>query len=295
MGNEQLIPNIFESTYIDQIYEATVFGDVANLSFSDKIQSESAGDTITIPIDPEISVKAWAGGSLDTSDQLQAGNVKLKINEGLQTRFHWKKTDEIQMVKDPKWAKKQVKKVNYGMANEIDKSFANLYTEAGTVIQMSNGTAVAINYSNALALCIEAQKRLKQALGGDLGTYELFMIASPAFYANVLIDNKPFYTESARSEVYKNGKLPSKLLSFDVYESNNVKTSGADEYVYFGVKKLALAGAVQKDMTLMSNVPDGEVYTEYKSAGLYGVGCIDSRYLGVAKITPASVINLTAA
>jgi len=294
MGNEQLIPNIFESTYIDQIYEATVFGDVANLTFTDKISSESAGDTITIPIDPEIDVKAWTGGSLDTSDELKAGNVKLKIDSGLQTRFHWKKTDEIQMVKDPKWAKKQVKKVNYGMANQIDKDFAELYTEAGDVIKMDNGTAVAITSSNALALAVEAQRRLKTALGGDLGTYELFMIASPAFYANVLIDNKPFYTESARTEVYKNGKLPSKLLSFQAYESNNVKTSGSNEYVYFGVKKMALAGAIQKDMSLMSNVPDGEVYTEYKSAGLYGVGCVDSRYLVVAYITPASVIDLTA-
>lgn len=294
MGNEQLIPNIFESTYIDQIYEATVFGDVANLTFTDKITSESAGDTITIPIDPDIDVKAWTGGSLDTSDELKAGNVKLKIDSGLQTRFHWKKTDEVQMIKDPKWAKKQVKKVNYGMANQIDKDFADLYTEAGDVIKMDNGTAVAITSSNALALVIEAQKRLKQALGGDLGTYELFMIASPAFYANVLVDNKPFYTESARTEVYKNGKLPAKLLSFQAYESNNVKTSGSNEYVYFGVKKMALAGAIQKDMSLMSNVPDGEVYTEYKSAGLYGVGCVDSRYLVVAYITPASVIDLTA-
>ena len=294
MGNEQLIPNIFESTYIDQIYEATVFGDVANLTFTDKITSESASDTITIPIDPEIDVKAWAGGSLDTSDELKSGNVKLKIDSGLQTRFHWKESDKIQMVKDPKWAKKQVKKVNYGMANQIDKDFAELYTEAGDVIKMDNGTAVAITSSNALALCIEAQRRLKSALGGDLGTYELFMIASPAFYANVLIDNKPFYTESARTEVYKNGKLPSKLLSFQAYESNNVKTSGSNEYVYFGVKKMALAGAIQKDMSLMSNVPDGEVYTEYKSAGLYGVGCVDSRYLVVAFITPASVIDLTA-
>ena len=29
-----------------------------------------------------------------------------------------------------------------------------------------------------------------------------------------------------------------------------LKTSGTTEYVYFGVKKLALAGAIQKDMTL---------------------------------------------
>jgi len=156
---------------------------------------------------------------------------------------------------------------------------------------LANGDPIAVTSSNAFGVLVEAQTRLKKKLGADIGKYSLFAVASPGFWGNILVDDKPFYTAESRKETRVNGKIGKQLLGFETYESNNGYTSSTTEYLYFGVKKECLAGAIQKDIKLLSNVPDSELYTEFKGAGVYGVTCYDSRKFGTVKMTVASAVT----
>ncbi len=286
---QQLIPQTFKSTFVEQIYESLVFGDIANTEFSSSVKEY--GDEVDVFIEPSITYNSWTGGDLNTREKLQAATTKIKINHGGQVHFYIPRTDTKQAAKNPEMAKKYTKKTNHSFANDIDEKLSVLYDQAGITID-SSGSPIDISSTNAWKVLVECQRQLKENLGCDsLAMKDLFFIAPPAYYAHLLVDNKPFYTEEARLEAYKNGKVGKKIAGFDLYESNNCFNSGGTHYCYFGVKKQALAVAVQKDIELISYIPDSSVDLTFKGAGLFGVGLYDARKFGVVKCTFANILS----
>ncbi len=291
--NQELIPQIFKKTFVSQVKEKLVFGSVANMDLEANIKQE--GDEVDIPIRPRPTYSSWTGGDLSARENLKGATTKLKILHGGQVHFSMNPLDQAQAMKDPERLKYYTQDTNYLFANDMDEKFANLYQEAGVLLTQGydGSTAININSSNALKVMIEAQKKMKEQSGLDNSAVgNMFWIAPPAFYAHVMVDGRPFYTDAARQEIGKNGKFGTKLIGLDVMESNNCYNSSGTYYMYFGVKEKCLAGAVQKDMSLKAYNPELAPPDEiaYKGAGLFGVGCYDSRFFGVVKCTFASLI-----
>jgi hypothetical protein len=286
---QELIPQVWSDVFVEQLREAHVFGNVANTSFSSDIKK--MGQEIEIEIQPTVTISNWTGGDLSAPEVLGAATTKGKITEGKSIHFKIKKADEIQALNNPKRAKSYSQDAVYRFANEIDDDYAALYPRAGIVVEETGGNPISIDSNNALNVIAECQRRVKKA--NISKNSKFFFIADPSFYANIYIDGRNFYTESG-VKAATNGFMTERF-GFKLYESNNCYSSGGVDYIYFGVEKECLAGAVQKDMELIGYTPELSVDNAFKGVGMYGVWCYDSRKFGVFKATYSSILpNLAA-
>lgn len=290
MSQKQLIIGTFNQSFKKYYYDELVVGKLAHSEFKNGVNK---GDEVDVIMPGTVSLFDFDGeGDLPKAEVVTNSATKIRIDKGKAFHFELKKIEEEAIDNAPTIQQKVNLIKEYSsdavkqFAATVDKSYADLYTRAGHVID-DNGNAVELDAEYAKEIL--ALMRTKMQRGDRKGHNnwidgQMIAVVPPEFefYLGKLQDY--IYVESGHKKIEKG--FVGKLEGWDILVSNNVATdTDGNFYPLFGVRGKTLAGGVSSNLNTKAYEPEANFNTRYKGYGLYGVGAPRVDFLGTAKIS----------
>lgn len=298
MAIETLIKTTFSDAFRDEIWQELTAGRLLSPEFKKNIQY---GDEVNVQFDGSVIMEDYAGGDLSTENVLTADTttVKIKINKGKSVIF---KLDEakIRQIENAKNDAERVKLAKaYGedareqFARAVNKACCEQYVRAGHVITSNDDgtTAITITTENIKNLFAKAKAVLKQ--GDNKHTAwksgEMIAVIDTDMEAFMSTQGLLQYSDTMAKH-FKNG-FSGTFMGFNVLVDDEiVKDAQGNKYPLFGREKKTIAGGIQDEFKLKSDVKVGGFDTYYWGKGVFGVKAPLSYLLATAKVKADFVV-----
>ena len=293
MAVENLMIETFTQVFNKYFYDNLVIGQLAHTELKTGVNK---GDEVDIIMPGVVSLKDYAGGEIGDADPTNTSIVKVRFDKGHYVHFEIDEVVKKQIENTPdakqkvKLAKEYADDAVKQYAAALDKLYGGLYTRAGHIVRMNDGSAITLTADNAKKIfslmATKFQRGDKKGHNAWIAGKMLAVIPPEyEFILGQLEDLK--YTESGQKKV-ANGFI-GRLAGWDIVVSNNI-ASNTDEdgkttyYLLFGIKGKTLAGGASKDLSLTSYVPDKSFNTCYKGWGYMGAGAPRADLFGAAEV-----------
>lgn len=291
---DQLIKTTFSEVFRKYLYDELTIGRLAHVDFKDAMKK---GDTVDIIMPGSITLSDSDGNTLTTdAEQVQVATVQVKIDKCKSVYFTIDdaKLDQIENAKDDKAKIDLIKEYSIDavkkFAAAVDEAYGGLYTRAGFTLQSS---ALTLTSANVRKFFAHMNAKFKRGDGNGHTSWvsgKMLAVVPPEMTALLAEMADLQYVESRAKQIV-NGYV-GRLHGWDIIESNNVANpSEGHYYPMFGQEGATLAGGIQSNFKLISNIPDKGFNTEYKGKGSFGVGAPRADLLG----TQDCVITLSMA
>ena len=294
-STSRFIPQVWAGKILENFYNATVFGDIANTDFEGEIKS--FGDTVVIRGVPTITINDYNIGQKLTYQQPEKADTELSINKAKYFAFAIDSVDRVQS--DLRLMDLWSKDAGEGMKVSIDTNIlANVYTSASadnagaTAGKLSGsqslgvaGTAIVPTASTIVSYIVSHGTVLDEQNCPQEGRY----IVLPA-WACAMIKNSDLKDASLAGDgtsILRNG-LVGMIDRFKVYSSNSLTINGAgsDEANIIAGHKKAITFAAQ--MTDMETLPNPDSFGQLiRGLNVYGYEVVQPTLLTHGVISPA--------
>lgn len=287
-------PQIYALEVLEKFYMSTVFGEIANTKYEGQISKQ--GDKVIIRTRPDVDVFDYVKG-MNLREKRQTPEspaVELLIDKAKAYALNIDDIDKVQndINAMEEWAtdagQQLAISIDRSILNDIDADAhaTNRGAAAGKVSSSydlgDTGTPAYISKANAQDYIASCAAALTE---NDIPQTDRWMVL-PVWFCNLLEigDLKRSDAFAGGSEqIVLNGKLPTKLSGFTIYQSNNYVpvTDGADSCynIVFGHKSaLTFASQLVKTRTF----PDPDSFAEIMDGlQVYGYEVIKPESMGV--------------
>ena len=301
MSTKQLIIGTFNQAFKKYMYDELVIGKLAHTEFKNGINK---GDEVDVLMPASVTMFDYDGGDLPDAEVVTNSVAKIRIDRGQAFHFETKEIEEKAIENAPSMKQKVDLAREYAsdaikqFASSVDKSYGDLYTRAGYVVDNA-GSAVTLDADYAREIL--SLMRTKFQRGDGLGHNnwvdgKMIAIVPPEyeFYLGKLQMYEE--VESGHRKIEKG--FIGRLEGWDIMVSNNIASTTSEGvttyYPLFGVRGKTLAGGVSSNLNTKHYEPEKNFNTRYKGYGLFGVGAPRADYFGVSKIiAPATLSTRT--
>lgn len=228
------IPIIWSTKFIVKYYAKTVFGAIANTMYEGEIKN--FGDTIYIPLVPDMVIRQYIDGQNLEIDRPEGDNIEMKIQRGqyfnsLITDIQ-KKQSSIPFL--DKWSSDAAEKMNIRIDKEMlgavyaDAHLYNAGATAGAISQNidlgSVGSPLAVGPTNIIDVITQIGQVLdEQNVPQDAAT-RWFVLPAWMRYVLMRSELKQAYLTGDSTSPTRNGEI-GRIDNFGTfYQSNNLAT-----------------------------------------------------------------------
>lgn len=258
-------PIIWSTKFITKFYTSTVFGAIANTDYEGEIKNQ--GDTIYIPLVPDMEIKDYEDGQVLEIDRPRGDNIAFEVKRG--KYFNAQITDvQKHQASIPfldKWSTEASERMKIKIDNELlgavyaDAHSANSGTTAGKISGNINlgttGSGVQVTASNV----IDELTKLTQVLDEQnvpQNPSDRYIVI-PAWMARLIkrSELRDASITGDSSSPIRNGLLGTIDMFGEIYVSNNipvVSDSGTNHWHVIAGHKSAITFASQ--MTKMETI-----------------------------------------
>lgn len=208
------IKEVWSAEIQHQMEKALVFGALCNRQYEGDIAN--GGDKVRILEIGRATARAYTGASI-TWDEVQDLSQTLNIDQKYYTT---QKVDDVDKVQStPNLLTAASIEIAYALADKVDQSISALYSDAGTTLDYS---ATGIDSGNIIEVLTEARAYLS-TVGNVPRGINVSLVVDPftARAVHVAAINRGTPNNTAMSAGYITS-----MCGFDIYESNNIATTG---------------------------------------------------------------------
>lgn len=255
-STNKFIPEIWASKLIQNFYDATVFGEIANTDYEGDIKG--MGDTVNIRATPDMTIRDYQKGMTLQVERPDKAGVTLVIDQG---KYFSAIEDDVDKVQTDinmldTWTKDASEKMKVKIDSDVLAYIAtgahasNSGATAGRISAGINlgvsGTPVQLTRANILDYIVDLGTVLDEQNITETGRW----IVLPAWACGLIkkSDLKDASLSGDSQSVLRNGKLGT-IDRFTLYSSNNVKksadSSGSTAYNIMAGHKSAVTFASQ--------------------------------------------------
>jgi hypothetical protein len=291
-------PQIYALEVLEKFYMSTVFGEIANTKYEGMITKQ--GDKVIVRTRPDVNVFDYVKGmNLREHRQTpESPSVELNIDKAKAYALNIDNIDQVQndINAMEEWAtdagQQLAISIDRTILNDIDAD-ASPYNKGATAGKISasyslgaTGAPAAVTKANAqdyIAACAAALSEQ------DVPEQDRWMVL-PVWFCNLLeigdLKRSDAFASGAE-QIVLNGKVPTKLSGFTIYQSNNyvpVKDGSDSCYniVYGHKSALTFASQLIKNRTF----PDPDSFAEVMDGlQVYGYEVIKPEAMGVLYAT----------
>ena len=260
----KFIPELWASKLIQNFYDATVFGEIANTDYEGEIKS--MGDKVNIRATPDMIIRDYQKGMTLQVDRPNKTGVTLNIDQG---KYFSAVEDDVDKVQSDinlldTWSKDASEKMKIKIDTDVlayipsQVHAANTGTAAGRIsgninLGSTSGVAVQLTRANVLDYIVDLGTVLDEQNVPETGRWLLL----PAWACGLIkkSDLKDASLSGDGASILRNGKL-GVIDRFTLYSSNNIKksvdTASATAYNILAGHQMGLTFASQ--MTEMETI-----------------------------------------
>jgi len=286
----KFIPQLWSGKLIESLYDATVFGEIANTDYEGEIKAH--GDEVIIRTVPAITIRNYVKGQTLVYEQPESPNVSLKIDQGKYFAFEVKAVDKYQsdlnLMND--WATDGGERMKIAVDTDIlgaiytDAHANNAGATAGRKSANINlGTSVtplALTKANVIDAIVDYNTVLDEQNVGETGRWAVI----PARMAGLIkkSDLKDASMTGDSTSILRNGRI-GMIDRMTMYISNNLTVATGKWNVIFGHKSgLTFAGQI----TEMEDIPNPTDFGRLiRSLFVYGFEVIKPECIGHSVVT----------
>lgn len=227
MSLANFIPTIWHARLFETLKKAHVFANVVNRDYEGDISA--AGDTVKINSIGEVTIGDYTKNSTIDLEQLNSVQQILVIDQAKYFNFMVDDIDKAQ--NNPKVMDGAMREAGWGLAQKADEMIAAFHSQAQATITKTQvmGTDPEHTYE-ALA---EAGAKLDEKNVPREGRWA---VIPPFFNAGMVLAGL-METASISAEFEKANGYVARLLGFEIFMSNNLKTSSGSTYGMVGSRK----------------------------------------------------------
>lgn len=292
-SQSKFIPEIWSSKIVQNLYDATVFGEIANTDYEGEIKQ--MGDTVQIRTTPDITIRSYSKGQNLVLERPEKASVVLNIDQG---DYFAAVEDDIDKVQSDLnlldiWTKDAATKLKLKMdlalltsmatgAQSANLSVQNVGNTAGrisgSIVLGATGTPVALTKVNILDYIVNLGVVLDEQ---SVDTENRWLVL-PAWACGLIkkSDLKDASLSGDGQSILRNGRI-GMIDRFTIYLSNQVPSvqDGAFKAFHiFAGHKLGLTFATQ--MTEMGSLPAESTFgTIVRGLQVYGFQIVKAETL----------------
>lgn len=252
-GTSKFIPELWSAKLIENFYNTTVFGSIANTDYEGEITKY--GDKVNIRTTPDITVRPYSKGQNLVLERPEKPSFTLEIDQG---DYFATIEDDVDKVQSDinlldTWSKDASEKMKQSIdtkllaftATSSRLIAANTGTTAGKISQNINigaaGSPVQLTKVNVLDYIVNLGVILDEQSAPQEGRW----LVLPAWACGLIkkSDLKDASLSGDGTSILRNGRI-GMIDRFTIYMSNNIYTSGSEFYPLFG-HKMGLTFATQ--------------------------------------------------
>jgi len=251
-NTSKFIPQIWSGKLVESLYDATVFGEIANTDYEGEIKAH--GDEVIIRTVPAITIRNYVKGQTLTYEQPESPNVSLKIDQGKYFAFKVNSVDKYQsdlnLMDD--WATDGGERMKIAVDTDIlgtiytDAHASNAGATAGRKSANINlgvtATPLALTKANVIDAIVDYNTVLDEQNVAETGRWCVI----PARMAGLIkkSDLKDASMTGDDKSILRNGRI-GMIDRMTMYISNNLAVAAGKWNVVFGQKAgLAVAGQI---------------------------------------------------
>lgn len=289
-NTSKFIPQIWSGKLVESLYDATVFGEIANTDYEGEIKAH--GDEVIIRTVPAITIRNYVKGQTLTYEQPESPNASLKIDQGKYFAFEVKAIDKYQsdlnLMDD--WATDGGERMKIAVDTDV---LGAIYTDAhannagatagrksGNINLGTTGTPLALTKANVIDAIVDYNTVLDEQNVGETGRWGVI----PARMAGLIkkSDLKDASLTGDSQSILRNGRI-GMIDRMTLYISNNLTVASGKWNVIFGHKAgLTFAGQI----TEMEEMPNPNDFGRLiRSLFVYGFEVIKPECIGHSVVT----------
>ena len=261
------IPEIWSGKLVENFYDATVLGAIANTAYEGEIKN--MGDTVNIRTTPEITLRTYVKGQSLTVENPDKAKLQLLIDKGEYFACVEDDVDQVQSDVNmmDQWSKDASERMKIKIDTRIladvlaDVSSDNKGTTAGRISGNIDlgvaGTPQALTTSNVIGQIVDMGTVLDEA---NCPESDRFLVI-PAKMGGLIkqSDLKDASITGDGSSPLRNGRL-GMIDRFTVYVSHNLSKSGSEFSVIAGHKMgITFASQMTNMETIRSETTFGDI------------------------------------
>lgn len=249
------IPELWAAKLIQNFYDATVFGEIANTDYEGEIKS--FGDKVQIRTTPEMTIRSYSKGQNLTLDRPDKARITLNIDQGEYFAAIEDDVDKVQADINllDAWSKdasERMKiKIDTNLLSSVyaDVAAANTGNTAGrisgNIALGASGSPVQVTKMNILDYIVDMGVVLDEQNVPESGRW----LVMPAWMCGLIkkSDLKDASMTGDGQSILRNGRIGS-IERFTIYMSNNVAKVTDGSYTCYNVMaghKIGLTFAAQ--------------------------------------------------
>lgn len=279
----KLIPTIWAKKLLERFYDATVFAAIAQTDYLGEIKS--MGDKVIVNKVPDITINNYRMGDNLVYQRPPADTIELVIDQGKYWAFALDDVADVQsMIKmTGPWAENASEQLKITVDTEslaylVGKADAdNLGATAGRISDNNLGTTLApvsVTKANVIDYIVDLGTVMDEQNAPETGR----KLIIPAWMAGLIkkSDLKDASITGDSVSVLRNGRL-GVIDRFEIFVSNLLPTSGANQYVFaLHPKALTFATQLTKTETLRAESTFGDLM---RGLMVYGRGVVQPTLL----------------
>ena len=240
------VPELWEAAVLVPYRAGLVLGQqqVANRDYEGQIRQK--GDTVNVTTIDDVTVRDYSKGTDITVEDLNDGNIQLKVDQAKYFAFGVNDVDKVQAAGD--FRSPALDSAGYKLRDAADKFIASLFTAPAT--GANAGGPIAANRLGAVTVLDDEPAKVG---AGQVSAYKVlvklrekldaqgvpsegrYVAVDPAFVSALLMDKR--YTDlsaSGSSDALLNGQV-GRASGFEVLVSNNLPTTAGVTTIVAGV------------------------------------------------------------
>jgi len=275
MSLQNFIPTVWSARLFEQLKKAHVFANVVNRDYEGEIST--FGDTVKINSIGSVSVKDYTkNNNIDDPETLDAAQTILTIDQAKYFNFQVDDIDQAQQ--NPKVMDAAMQEAGFALADTADSHIAGFHTKASKEV-----TEGSLSSSNVYDVIADAAEKLDE---NNVPRDGRFLVVPP-FFTTAMTLAEILETKGSvdANESNQNGWV-GRLLGFDVWMSNNLKTDGSSNTMALAGTRRAISYAEQI-LNMEGYRPDNRFADAVKGLHVYGAKVIDPKALVRLKVQKA--------
>ena len=260
------IPEIWSGKLVENFYDATVLGAIANTAYEGEIKN--MGDTVNIRTTPDITLRTYVKGQSLTVENPDKPKLQLLIDKGEYFACVEDDVDQVQSDVNmmDQWSKDASERMKIKIDTRIladvlaDVSSDNKGATAGRITNISLGTgssAIALTTTNVIGKIVDLGTVLDEANCPESDRWLVIPAKMGALIKQS--DLKDASITGDGSSPLRNGRL-GMIDRFTVYVSHNLSISGSEFSVLAGHKMgITFASQMTNMETIRSETTFGDI------------------------------------
>jgi hypothetical protein len=238
MGVENFIPEMWSASLFVKLRKSLVYGALCQRDYEGELRS--FGDTVKINEIGPVTVTAYTKGATLSYESLAGAQKELKVDQA--SYFGFKIDDIDQAQTNPKLMDGAMSDAAYRIADTIDAFIAGLYAQAGATPSTTTyvGTATAslpVSTGNVIETLGYAGRYLSEKNVPKQGRW---IVVPPWMTQKLVLAETGGISAIGVPKVMDDGALVNgyigRSMGFDLFESNNVVTTGTSETIMCGIR-----------------------------------------------------------